>query len=423
MADPEWDTIVLGAGVLGCATAYHLKRLDPDMRVLLLDRHPRPAQGNTRRSVTLFRDLFTSSTNRDLASSTIGLFDHVESETGHSLGMRRYGYYWMMGAERLAGLREALDDLERRGSSMEVHDRNQVRTLLGDGLVMDPDPPAIGGELAPVDGAVLAMNAGTVSPSRVALWFERRFRDEGGRVEYGFPVDRLVPESVGGGDVRVWREARVGAVEGPMGRRISREVVVAAGAWTPTLLDPLGVDCHVKPRTRQAFGLVGDGPRTLHEGNGFPGGQLPVLVMPSASVYLKPVRSQRMLVAGCADDFGRPFALDVDPRPDHAFLRDQIMPVAGAYLPGLRGSEARVSWAGQYHYNTVDGNPYVFRRSNLTVVAGASGSGIMKCDAIGRVAASAHLGMGRAELFGGGTFDVGALGVEHRRVEPEALIL
>ena len=56
-------------------------------------------------------------------------------------------------------------------------------------------------------------------------------------------------------------------------------------------------------------------------------------------------------------------------------------------------------------------------------MAGASGSGIMKCDAIDRVVAALHLGMERAELFGGGTFEVAALGVEHRRVEPEALLL
>ena len=82
-----------------------------------------------------------------------------------------------------------------------------------------------------------------------------------------------------------------------------------------------------------------------------------------------------------------------------------------------------MSWAGQCHNNTLDGNPYVSRRSNLTVVAGASGSGIMKCDAIDRVVAALHLGMESAELFGGGSFEVAALGVEHRRVEPEALLL
>ena len=110
--DAEWDTIVLGAGVLGCAAAYHLKREEPDRRVLLMDRNARPAQGNTRRSVALFRDLFTSSTNRDLASSTIALFDHVQDDLGHDLGLRRYGYYWLLGEDRFREMRPALEDLK-----------------------------------------------------------------------------------------------------------------------------------------------------------------------------------------------------------------------------------------------------------------------------------------------------------------------
>jgi glycine/D-amino acid oxidase-like deaminating enzyme len=422
MMEDEWDTIVIGAGVLGSATAYHLKRADPDMRVLLLDRNPGPALGNTRRSVALFRDLFTSSTNRTLAGSTSAFFDHVEEEQGHSLGIKRYGYYWMLGEDGMAALRGPLEDLERRGHSLKFHDPGQVRSMLGDELVREPVSPPGTGPMVPVAGAVMAANGGTLSPTRLARWYETQFRSMGGQVEYDFPVDRLVPGSPSGG-VHVWEEGRVRAVEGPSGRVRANDLVVAAGAWTPSLLDPLGIDSHVRPKTRQVFGLVGEGATTLHEKNGFPGGRLPVLVLPSAGVYLKPVHSQSMLLAGCADSFGRPFRLEEDPRPETGFLDGQIRPVVEAYLPAMKGAHVNVSWAGQYHYNTVDGNPYVFREANVTVVAGASGSGIMKSDAIGRVTAAVHLGEARAKLFDGRSMDVSDLGVHQRKVEPEALIL
>jgi glycine/D-amino acid oxidase-like deaminating enzyme len=423
MADDEWDTIVIGAGVLGSATAYHLKRADPDKRVLLLDRNTGPAKGNTRRSVALFRDLFTSSTNRALARSTLDFFDHVEDDLGYSLGIKRYGYYWMMGEERMATLRQPLEELVRDGHELEFHDRGQVRSMLGDRLVLDPTSPPGTGPMEPVAGAVLAPKGGTLSPTRLARWYEAQFRSLDGQVEYGFAVDRLVPGTPSGEGIRVWEEGRVVAVEGPSGRRWSRELVVAAGAWTPSLLDPVGVDSHVRPKTRQAFGLVGEGARSLHVNNGFLGGRLPVLVLPSAGVYLKPIRSQSMMLAGCADAFGRPFRLDEDPRPEEGFLDRQIRPVMEAYLPGMRGAQVKVSWAGQYHYNTVDGNPYVFREGNVTVVAGASGSGIMKSDAFGRVAAAVHQGERTAELFDGRKMDVSDLGIHRRRVETEALII
>jgi glycine/D-amino acid oxidase-like deaminating enzyme len=167
MPDEEWDTLVIGAGVIGCATAYHIKRTDPDQRVLLLDRADRPALGNTRRSVALFRDLFTSSTNRDLASSTIALYDHVEDEMGHTLGLRRYGYYWLMDGDRLSSLRDKIADLERGGSDLEVHDREDVVARMGEGLVLEPGAPEGRGPMAPVDGALLARNGGNPLPNPI----------------------------------------------------------------------------------------------------------------------------------------------------------------------------------------------------------------------------------------------------------------
>ena len=417
MASDVWDTIVLGAGALGCATAMHIRRLRPEGRVLLLDRAPRPAMGNTRRSVALFRDLFSSRTGRDLAGATIALFDHVEGELGHTLGLQRFGYYWMMDEGRFGETRPLLRALEAGGTSLEVHDQRQVRALLGEHLALSP----MG--LPPVDRAVLVRNAGTLSPTRLAQWYESQFRSLGGEVEYGFGVDRILLESERGGPTRVWEGARVAGVEGPSGRRVAREVVVAAGAWTPGLLDPLGVDCHVKPQTRQAFGLGGPGAEALHSRNGFPGGELPVLILPAGGVYLKPVRSQRMLVAGCADTWGRPYAVEDDPQPEPAFLDGQMRPVIEAYLPSMRGAAVPVSWAGQYHYSTIDGNPYVFKESNLTVVVGSSGSGIMKSDSIGRVAAAVRLGEKEAELFDGRRLEVADLGVERRNVERERLII
>jgi glycine/D-amino acid oxidase-like deaminating enzyme len=59
----------------------------------------------------------------------------------------------------------------------------------------------------------------------------------------------------------------------------------------------------------------------------------------------------------------------------------------------------------------------------MIYVGAASGSGIMKCDAIGRIAAALHSGEEEAELFGGRRFRVSDLGIHHRRVERETLII
>ncbi|RLI57238.1 MAG: hypothetical protein DRO87_07165, partial [Candidatus Thorarchaeota archaeon] len=36
--DETFDIVVVGAGILGVATAYHLQRNNPEKRILLVDR-------------------------------------------------------------------------------------------------------------------------------------------------------------------------------------------------------------------------------------------------------------------------------------------------------------------------------------------------------------------------------------------------
>jgi hypothetical protein len=47
----------------------------------------------------------------------------------------------------------------------------------------------------------------------------------------------------------------------------------------------------------------------------------------------------------------------------------------------------------------------------------------MKCDAIARIAAALYVGDEEAELFGGRRFRVSDLGIHHRRVERETLVI
>ena len=79
--------------------------------------------------------------------------------------------------------------------------------------------------------------------------------------------------------------------------------------------------------------------------------------------------------------------------------------------------------AGQYAINGFDELPVVAPSPGMIYVGGASGSGIMKCDSIARIAAALYAGREEAELYGGRRFRVADLGVHQRNVERESLIL
>ncbi len=81
------------------------------------------------------------------------------------------------------------------------------------------------------------------------------------------------------------------------------------------------------------------------------------------------------------------------------------------------------SWAGYYSYNTIDGNPYIFRELNMIVATGTSGSGILKGDAVGRVVSSLYSKKEYSDLYGGKRIRTSDLGLVGRKVMPERLVL
>jgi len=120
---------------------------------------------------------------------------------------------------------------------------------------------------------------------------------------------------------------------------------------------------------------------------------------------------------------GRAFSYEDDPQPEDNFWEFGIHQVLRKYLPQFDGLKPHNAWAGHYVYQTADRTPVAFESNNCIVVSGDSGSGIMKADALGRVAAALYAGHSFAELHGGRRFDVNQIGVKHRRVEYERFVI
>jgi glycine/D-amino acid oxidase-like deaminating enzyme len=79
-------------------------------------------------------------------------------------------------------------------------------------------------------------------------------------------------------------------------------------------------------------------------------------------------------------------------------------------------------WAGCYSINSLDGNPIVFKVLNCVVVTGGSGSGIQKCDALGRIVEALISDKPYADLYGGVKFRSDILSIENRQVDKEYFI-
>ncbi len=424
----DCDILVIGAGVLGMSTAYYLKKGEPGKRVLIIDRLGGPGQGNSAKSEGAFRNVFTSETNYLLADSTIDAFSHLQG-LGYDLGLSRIGYLWLFSEEQHGRLRGVLEAISRRGVELRSFGKEDLKGMVP-GLVTDfeGDEEAEILGLEPVDVGVQGLKCGSVDADALVRCYEREFINLGGEVRYGTEARRLIlkPEEELGipGEPFVWQEKRIAGAETSRGEITAGTTVVATGAWAGRLLEPIGFDPLMRPKKRQIF--VFKDPRLggLMETRGLNDeGALPLTVLPRAGVYLKGEVSEGSVWVGCADDLGRSFGLEDDPQAEEDYYTNNLYHVLVKYFPCFGDVRPVNMWAGQYAINSFDGIPVVEPALGMIYVGAASGSGIMKCDALGRIAAALYAGEGEAELFGGRRFRVADIGVKHREVERESFII
>ncbi|MEM3334164.1 MAG: FAD-dependent oxidoreductase, partial [Thermoplasmata archaeon] len=72
----KYDILIIGAGITGLASAYHLMMENRDINIGIIDKYNTFGQGNTGKSDAAFRDIFTSEINYKLSSSSIAFYKY-----------------------------------------------------------------------------------------------------------------------------------------------------------------------------------------------------------------------------------------------------------------------------------------------------------------------------------------------------------
>ena len=150
---------------------------------------------------------------------------------------------------------------------------------------------------------------------------------------------------------------------------------------------------------------------------------MPLTILPKAGILFRPEVTEGSIWLACADELGRGYGLEEDPQPEANYYTDEIYHVLVKYFPCFRDIRPANMWAGQYAVNGYDGMPVIAPVPGMIYIGAASGSGIMKCDALGRIVASLYASEEKAELYGGQNFNVSDLGVEDRNAERENFII
>jgi len=327
--------------------------------------------------------------------------------------------------------------MERNGIEITRHSSEELtRRLPGLVTSFESDENAELMGLPPINGGVFGHKCGRLDPDKLVRYYANEFIKMGGELAFSTEARALLlgPSKRLGieGEPFVWQETRIeGVSTDRMGAVNADNIVLAGGAWENELLEPVGIESHVKAKKRQLFSVParGGGLQALMHARGFNKlGLLPLVILPKSGVHFKPVSEEGDFWIACEDQVNRPF-IDL---PEHdlekyqaerEFYEKSVYPVLTSYFPDFRDARIKAMWGGLYAYNTIDSIPFAFRSGNLIVVGGDSGSGIMKGDSLGRIVDALYRDQPEATLFGDIHYATSKIGFERRDVEKEEWVI
>lgn len=440
----EYDIIIIGSGILGVSCAYHLKANNPDKEILVVDRFGDVAQGNTARSNGMFRNTFTSKDNLILSDTSIDFYLEKQ-KSGVDLGLKKIGYLWLMDERQLASNHKHIETMLNNGIEIKAYNREDLKgsipSLVTDFATSNDDYEAKLLKLQNVAGALFGAKCGRLDPAKLSRFYSSSFLGLGGKIAFRTKVKSLIAESVEPlgieGEPFVWQEGRVAGirVEGAINGDIkAKTVVIAAGVWNNQLLEPMGIDGHVKAKKRQLFTISTKQNNSLKElmfnKNFNDLGVLPFVILPKSGCFVKSVDESNEFWVGCEDDFKRPYVNTPDETLDNlsaesSYYEKSIYPILRKYFPQFENARPAQMWAGYYSMNTIDSMPFVFGENGMIIAGGGSGSGIMKGDAMGRIVNAVYQQGGHAiaDLYGEKEYSADKLSFRQRCVEREEWVL
>jgi glycine/D-amino acid oxidase-like deaminating enzyme len=394
-AEESFDIVIVGAGVIGVAAAYYLQKNSPKKKILLLDRMSMAGQANTAMSAAAVRNMFASSTNQMLTDTSIKYFEHVQNDIGYELLFEKTGYLWLLSEAQFKNdsVQNWMKRMDKSGIHHKVYNKKQLKKMIP-GLNVDfsDDEEAELMNLHEVDYGLFGGDCGVLDPTRLVEWYFEEFKKICDvKPRFNTNVESLLleadPKLDLPGEPYAWQKKKVTGVKTKDGVIRAEVVVLATGAWTNELLDPIGMDSRTKAKKRHIYVLHAEGKpgmEELLETRGFSEmNTIPFTILPSAGVFFRPQVQERGFWTGCGDKIGRRYDYIQTPEydnPESAYYENSVYPVLSKYFPGFEGARPVGSWAGGYSYSP-DAIPFVYYDCGVLVLTGASGSGIMKADA------------------------------------------
>ena len=236
------DVVVIGGGIIGCSTAYHLAR-DHKCNVVVLEQN-KITSGSTWHAAGLVGQLRSSASITQVLKYSVELYKNLEKETGLQTGWK------MTGCLRLATNKDRWIEYQRLATTAQSF--GMEMNLLSPAEVKKMFPLL---ETKDLVGASFLPTDGQASPSDITQSLAKGARMHGAKFYEGVRVTGF--DIVGG---------RVNAVQTNQGTITCSRVVNCAGMWARQIGAMAGVNVPLQPVkhqyviTEKIEGLASDAP-------------------------------------------------------------------------------------------------------------------------------------------------------------------
>ena len=346
----NFDAIIIGAGITGASTAYHLKKNGVN-RILLLDRRG-AAAGGTGKSAAICRQHYSTSLMARLALASISMMAEIEKEKAGSFFQS--GYMMLLPPTLIEAAAKNLELQQSVGVETRFLSKQEITTMAP---WLNTDGVA---------EVIFEQLGGYADPVRITEYFVHKFIENGGEFRNDTPCRGLIKET----------DRVVGVVldSGPLHADI---VVNAAGPWAPIIAKMAGIELEIRAVREQDSIWQARSNRPL-----------PSVSISNAvdSIYVRPMGENRFLIGqGFPKDY-----FDVDPynfkqTADDEFVNLILQRTSKRY-PTLEGMQLISAYSALYDV-TPDWYPFIGPRSDINGyydASGGSGHGFKIGPAVGK---------------------------------------
>lgn len=257
------DIVIVGGGIWGLSTAYHLARSGNAGRVVVLERNAKIADETTRQAAGQIGQLRSHPVMARGVAYTLQLLTDFQENTGHDPGIQTPGsLHLALCRERIAAFEKQVETATNQGIGFEFVSDTFIRQRA----------PSI--DTSAIEGAIYVHGDGYVNAHQTALAYGAAARDLGVEIQLNAKVSgfHFNGDQITG--------VQVGSADGS-GDKIyeADHVVITAGPWTALVAQFAGFVPPVNGIRLQQARTVADPTLPAHH---------PVVRIPDRSCYLRP---------------------------------------------------------------------------------------------------------------------------------------